>query len=311
MNLSIVIVNWNTRSLLRACLRSLEAAGDLAGIEHEILVIDNASADGSAEMTRQEFPRVTLIANESNLGYAAATNQGFAAARGESILLLNPDTEVPPGALRVLMETLAAHPDAAAVAPRLVDPDGTVQRSVRGFPAPWALLAELSGLARLFPRCRCLGAYRMRYWNHDDERRVDQPMASCLLIRREALEAVGPMDEEFPIFGNDADWCYRAWAAGWSIYFTPRAEIVHHGGASTSQVRRAMFRETERGLTHFYRKHYRGRAGVLGYLLALAAIHAGTAARILVFDARAALGKSPAAPPAREAVERKKERASP
>jgi len=308
VNLSIVIVNWNTRSLLRACLRSLEAAGDLAGIEHEILVIDNASADGSAEMTRQEFPRVTLIANESNLGYAAATNQGFAAARGESILLLNPDTEVPPGALRVLMETLAAHPEAAAVAPRLVDPDGTVQRSVRGFPAPWPLLAELSGLARLFPRSRRLGAYRMRYWNHDDERGVDQPMASCLLIRREALEAVGPMDEEFPIFGNDADWCYRARAAGWSIYFTPHAEIVHHGGASTSQVRRAMLRETERGLTHFYRKHYRGRAGTLGYLLALLAIHAGTAARILAYDARAALGGRP---PAGSSVGREKERARP
>lgn len=259
--------------------------------EREVLVIDNASSDGSAEMIRQEFPGATLTANESNLGYAAATNQGLSAARGEHILLLNPDTEVRPGTLGMLMETLAAHPKAAAVAPRLINPDGTLQHSVRGFPAPWALLAEVSGLARLFPRSRMLGAYRMRYWNHDDERRVDQPMAACLLIRRSALEAVGPMDEEFPMFGNDADWCYRAHAAGWEVRFTPRVEIVHHCGASTSQVRRPMLRETERGLVDFYRKHYRGRTCAAAYALALLAIRVGTAARVLVFDVRAALGR--------------------
>ena len=208
MRLSIVIVNWNTRDLLRACLRSLEAHALPDG--QEVIVVDNASRDESAAMVRDGFPGVVLFANGENTGYAAANNQGIRVATGDNVMLLNPDTEFGPGTLETLLAVLAEHPEAAAVAPRLVEPDGRPQHSVRGFPAPGPLLAEAAGLAALFPRSRALGGYRMRHWDLGDERDVDQPMTSCLLIRREALEQVGLLDEEFPIFFNDVDWCYRA-----------------------------------------------------------------------------------------------------
>ncbi|MBI3946278.1 MAG: glycosyltransferase family 2 protein [Armatimonadetes bacterium] len=292
MKLSVVVVNWNTGALLRACLRSLlahplERTGQA---DQEILVIDNASADGSADMVRREFPGVTLIANETNLGYAAANNQGIRRARGEYLLLLNPDTEVPPGGLATLVSLLEAHPEAAAAAPRLVGLDGRTQRSVRGFPSPIALLAEITGLAALFPRR--LGGYRVRGWNHDSEREVDQPMTSCLLIRRQALEQVGLMDEAFPIFFNDVDWCYRARQRGWTIRFTPRVAVLHHYGASTSQVRGAMIRESGRSLARFYRKHYRGRIPAPLYAACVAAMHLGTGARGLWCRARTSLSSS-------------------
>lgn len=280
MKLSVIIVNWNTAALLRACLLSLrKAVTELAG-GAEVIVVDNASSDGSAAMVRGEFPEVRLIANDRNAGYAAGNNQGLRMAQGEAVLLLNPDTEVPAGALERLLNVLEAHPDVGAVAPRLIGPDGRPQASVRGFPAPGALLAECLGLAALFPRSRRLGSYRLRHWPLDDERDVDQPMMSCLLIRRQALDDVGLLDEAFPIFFNDVDWCYRARQRGWRIRFTPRVDVLHHGGASTSQVRRDMIRESGRSLERFYQKHYRGRLWAPVYALALLAIRAGTLLRL-------------------------------
>lgn len=295
MSLSIVIVNWNTRDLLRACLRSLTAPGRHPGLCADIRVVDNASHDGSAEMVRREFSQVTLIANDENRGYAAANNQALRDCRGDFVLLLNPDTELPSGSLWALLDALRAHPEAAAVAPRLVGPDGETQLSVRGFPSPLALLAEATGLARLFPRHARLGAYRRRDWNPDEECEVDQPMASCFLIRRAALDQVGLMDEGFPIFFNDVDWCYRARARGWTIRFVPGVSIIHHGGASTSQVRRSMIRESGRSLARFYAKHYRQRTPLPLYALCRALIHVGTWARCALWDLR----HRKAAPPAR------------
>lgn len=284
MKLSIIVVNWNTCSLLRACLLSLRRHPAAGG--QELVVVDNGSSDGSAEMVRREFPEVLLIANAKNTGYAAANNQGLRAASGDFLLLLNSDTEVLAGALDTLVEVLETHPEAGAAAPRLVWPDGRVQPSVRGFPAPGALLAEVTGLARLFPRSRSLGAYRMRWWDYDDEREVDQPMTSCLLIRRAALEQVGLLDEAFPIFFNDVDWCFRARQLGWRIRFTPRAEVLHYLGATTSKRRGAMLLESGRSLARFYRKHYRGRTFLPLYAASLLAIHLGTWGRYALFSLR-------------------------
>ncbi|MBM3500566.1 MAG: glycosyltransferase family 2 protein, partial [Armatimonadetes bacterium] len=240
--LSICIVNWNTRDYLRACLRSIRET--IAHLDHETIVVDNASADGSAAMVAEEFPQVMLIANADNLKYAAGNNQALRAATGASKLLLNPDVVLKPGAVEELLAALDRHPKAGAVAPRLVHPDGSPQLSCRTFPDPPALAYEALGLARLFPHSRRFGAYRMSWWAHDDERRVDQPMASALLIRAAALEAVGLFDEDFPIFFNDVDLCRRLLDAGWEVWFTPRAEVIHHVGASTRQVRRAMIAES-------------------------------------------------------------------
>jgi N-acetylglucosaminyl-diphospho-decaprenol L-rhamnosyltransferase len=274
VDLSALIVNWNTRDLLRRCLLSLrETSRRLAeeGRTLETIVVDNASADGSAAMVAAEFPEVRLIANAENRNYAAGSNQALEVAQGDFLLLLNPDTELPAGAARALLRFLEERPAAAAVAPALVHPDGRVQISVRGFPAPAALVGELTGLGRLFPRSRW-GSYRPAHPDEGEPALVDQPMTSCLLLRRAALAAVGGFDEQFPLFFNDVDLCYRLRAAGWEIWYDPRVRVLHQGGASTRQVRPEAIRLSHRGLLDFYRKHYRAHMGRLGYAAAASAI---------------------------------------
>ncbi|MHB0913496.1 MAG: glycosyltransferase family 2 protein [Armatimonadota bacterium] len=257
MNLSILIVNWNTRELLARCIESVYAHPP--AVDFEVVVVDNASTDGSAAMVRERFPDVRLIANAENAGYAEGNNQGLRVSAGRHVLLLNPDTEVRPGALYALVAFMDAHPNAAAVACRLVGPDERVQRSCRSFPDPRGVLFEYLGLARLFPRSRFFGSYRMTWFDYATETEVDQPMASCLLLSRQAIDKVGMFDKEFPIFFNEVDWCYRAKKSGWKVYFTPTAEVLHHGGASTRQVKPAMVRESHRSLVAFYERYYKGR----------------------------------------------------
>lgn len=277
--LSICIVNWNTRALLRACLQSIYRHPPSEPFE--VIVVDNASPDGSAAMVQQEFPQVTLIANTENRGYARGNNQAMQRAQGEFVLLLNPDTEVLPETLDRAVAFLQAHPEAGAIGAKQIFPDGRVQPSVRGFPTPANLLGEVTGLAQLFPRSRRLGGYRMRWFSYDTVAEVDQPMATFLMVPRAVIEQVGQMDEAFPLFFNDVDWCYRIKQAGWKIYFVPEVQILHHGGASTQQVRLSALRESHRALEAFYRKHYRGRLNAILYALCIAAIRLGGMLRVL------------------------------
>ncbi len=282
--LSICIVSWNTRELLDACLVSIRTIPD--EVTREVIVVDNASGDGTAEMVRADHPEVTLIANADNRGYAAGNNQAIEVARGEMILLLNPDIVVLEGALDTLVRFLEDHAEAAAVAPRLVSPDGSVQASCRSFPRPDVVLYEALGLSRLFPRSRRFGKYRMTWWDYDDERPVDQPMASAFLVRRSVLEEIGLMDEQFPIFFNDVDLCERIWDAGGEVWYTPHASMVHVGGASTGQVRRRMLIESHRSFVRFYRKHYRGKIAWWRYAGAVALLQVGYVLRLLLHDLR-------------------------
>jgi GT2 family glycosyltransferase len=283
VDLSIVIVNWRTRELLRACLQSLRAAlaEPLAACTAELIVVDNASGDGSAEMVREEFPEVKLIANGENRGYAVGNNQGLEAARGRNVMLLNPDTEVPREAVERLEACLTERPRCGAVAPMLVYPDGRPQASLRGFPTPLALLGAVTGLARLAPASSPLASYLPRELPATPAP-VDQPMTSCLLFRGEALREVGPFDETFPIYFNDVDLCWRLRQSGWEIWFVPEARVVHHVGASTRQVRMAMLWESHRSLHRYYQKHYRKQLAAPVYGLIVAAIYAGAVARSLV-----------------------------
>ena len=267
--ISICILNWNTREHLREALRSV-FANLPSGLETEVLVEDNASADGSAEMVRQEFPQVALQEDEANLGYAAGSNRLIARALGEFVLLMNPDVRLQQGTVEALLRALGEHEDAAA--PRLLFPEGRLQHSVRTFPTPAVLLWEATGLARLFPRSRVFGAYRMTWWDYNDEREVEQPMASLLLVRRRAWEQIGGFDEGFPLYFNDVDFCYRLREAGWKIVFVPQAQAVHYLGASTRQQRLQSLRESHRSLARFYAKHYRKRYGPLVYGFAQALI---------------------------------------
>jgi len=270
--LSACIVNWNTRDDLRACLAALAEHPYTRG-EQEVVVVDNASVDGSAEMVRAEFPGAVLVANDANRNYAGGTNQALEAATGDLLLLLNPDARVTPGALDRLAEFLDTKPDAAAVAPKLVHKDGTVQASVRGFPAPAAVLWDVLKLARVWRNVPAFGAYRLPRFDYGAMGEAPQPMASCFLLRREAYEKVGGMDERFPLFFNDVDWCLRAYEAGFRIYYTPEATVQHGYGGTTRRSaarRRVTVWESHRALLRLWDKHY--KEGTAPPLLALATL---------------------------------------
>lgn len=262
MRLSVIVVSWNVSKLLIKCLETLKR--DLSGIEAEVFVVDNASADDSVEMVRREHAWVTLIANESNLGFAKANNQAMKLAKGEFILLLNPDTEVMAGAIPHLIGFLEKHPQAGIVAPQLINTDGSVQRSCRAFPTFTAMLYELLGLSKLFPNHKLFGSYKMLDFDHDVLREVDQPEGACLLLRRPVIDQVGILDEGFFMLFEEVDWCYRIKQAGWQIWFDPAAKVVHHYGQSIKQVKARMILSSHRGLYRFWSKHYAGKNSYLG-----------------------------------------------
>lgn len=255
LTLSIAIVNWNTRQMLLDALASIYDAPP--AFPFEVIVVDNASPDGSAAAVAERFPQVVLVANTENAGYALGNNQAIERASGEYVLLLNPDVLLPQGGLERAVGFMQRHTEAGALGIRQVHPDGRLQRSVRGFPTPMAVLWELLGFSRLFSGSRLFGAYRMTWFDYAHVAEVDQPMGTFLLIRRAVLDQIGPLDLDFPIFFNEVDWCLRCKRAGWKIYFTPDVEIIHYGGASTTQVGAAMAWESRRGLLRFYAKHYR------------------------------------------------------
>jgi len=292
MRLSIAIVNWNTSALLAACLSSIKRSHEVgAGFQippqlHEIIVVDNASEDFDEAAFRAEFPEVKLIRNSNNAGCARANNQALEIASGDYVLLLNPDTEIPledaseascteasSSPIQTLIDFMASHPRAAAAGPKLVRPDGQIDRSVRSFPYPGPIAWEYLGLSKLFPKSRLFGAYRMTWFGYDTVAEVDQPMGSALILNKAAIQDVGLMDESFPIFFNEVDWLYRAKQKGWQVYFVPDATIVHHGAASTRQVkRRVMVGESHKSLLRFYAKHFKGRIFAPIYYFTVACI---------------------------------------
>lgn len=258
IELSVVIPSWNTVDLLRACLRHLLAA-DLP--EAEVIVIDNASADGSADMVAREFPAVLLVRNPENAGFARACNQGLRLARGSFVLLLNSDTEVAPDAIARLLAFLGEHPDYAAAAPLLHSPDGRVQPSLKRFPTLATALWFATPLERWFPDSRELRRYFMRDADQERSADVDQPPAACLLVRRSALDAVGLFDEQLWLFYNDVDLSKRMARAGLRTRYVAEARVLHHEGASTSKFGRFL-PEWHKNRLHYYHKHH-GRLGGL------------------------------------------------
>jgi len=267
MRLSVCIVNWNTRDYLRECLGSL-CQYPPAGAETEIIVVDNASEDGSTAMVEEKFSQVILLANADNRGYAEGNNQALQQATGDYLLLLNPDVVVHPESLTRALAFMAAHPDAGAMGCRLIGRDGETQRSLRSFPDPAPVLWEFLGLSRLFPQSRRFGAYRMTWFDYNRVLEVDQPMGSFLLLTRAAFEKVGLMDTQFPIFFNEVDWCWRAKREqGLRIYYTPDVTVTHYGAGSTRQVKVSMVRESHRSLLRFYDKHYTHLAAPMRWLI--------------------------------------------
>jgi N-acetylglucosaminyl-diphospho-decaprenol L-rhamnosyltransferase len=256
MDIAVVTVSWNTKALLEKCLLALRQ--ELARLPRRsaIFVVDNNSVDGSAAMVRQNFPEVKLIANAENLGFAAANNQVLSRVAADWYLLLNPDTEIRPGAVAELLEFAAANPRAGVVAPQLLNGDGTVQRSCRSFPTLAGMAAELSGFSRLFPLAK-FSNYKMLDFDHASVRAVDQPEGACLLVRKQVLDQVGLFDEKFFMLFEEVDWCFRVKEAGWEIWFIPQAKVIHHYGQSIKQVKAKMIYFSHRGFFRYLMKHSR------------------------------------------------------
>ncbi len=268
-DISTIIVNLNTRELLRACLASVYAED--SRLQNEVIVIDNGSTDGSTDMVRREFPRVRLHTNTSNEGFARPNNVGMQMATGRYILLLNSDAALHPGALRKLSAFLDNNSGVGACGPRLVYPDGRQQRSVKGFPSLWTHFCDMCLLDKVFPRSHLFGKGEMEYFSYDETQEVDHVMAAAFLVRREVLETAGVIDERFSIYYNDMDWCYRIKALGWKIFYVHDAVVTHHGGKTVAAVNRdfSYFHELYDNVMLFYQKRY-GRPGVIVYKLTLA-----------------------------------------
>ncbi len=267
LDLGIVIVSYNTCALLRACLRSVFASQ--GGFCFAVCVVDNGSSDGSAEMVATEFPEARLIANERNLGYPAANNQGLRAfgftgspprpsapAAPRFVLLLNSDTEVPPDGLANMLSFMDECEEAGAAGPKLVRPDGSLDLACRrSFPTPEVSFYRMVGLSRIFPSSRRFGRYNLTYRDPDEVTELDSVVGAFMLVRREAIREAGLMDESFFLYGEDLDWAYRIKQAGWKIFYNPAVTVHHVKRASAQQNPRARL-EFYRAMRIFYHKHF-------------------------------------------------------
>jgi len=286
MDLSIVIVNWNTRDTLRDCLKSVYQ--ETQDIQVEVVVIDNASSDDSATMVKAEFPQAILIENSENRGFAAANNQGIAIAKGRYVLLLNSDTTVLDNAIANTVKFADEHPEAAVVGCRVLNSDKTLQPTCFMFPSVMNMILSATYLYKLFPQSRIFGRERMSWWERDDIREVNVVTGCFMLVRKEAIDQVGVMDEQFFMFGEETDWCYRFGRAGWKILFTPDAEAIHLGGESCKKVVPEMALQLRASILLFFKKHknafyYRSACLLIGLFFLL---------RIPYWLARVAFSKS-------------------
>jgi GT2 family glycosyltransferase len=264
--ITVIVVNYNTRDLLRDCLATAVNAGAA-----EVMVVDNASSDGSAAMVRRDYPTVTLLANQANSGFGAAANQAIFASRTPYVLLLNSDVLLNPQTVPALTAYLECRPQAAVAGPRLLNADGSLQPSAFPFPTPAALLWQATSLGRLAAvRPALRERLRERYligWNHDQNRVVPWVMGAVLAIRRDVFTAVGGFDPTFYMFSEEVDLCYRLQKFGWQVHYTPSATAVHLGGASTNQQRHRMEVQRYRSTELFYRRHYSVPAAIALRLL--------------------------------------------
>ncbi|MGA9348755.1 MAG: glycosyltransferase family 2 protein [Anaerolineae bacterium] len=265
MDLAIVIVSWNVRELLEGCLTSVYESLRSSNLTGEVWVVDNASTDGSAEMVRGRFPQARLIANETNAGFAAANNQalqamGFPSAGTHElpryVLLLNPDTEVLDDALTTMVRFLDENPHAGVAGAKLLYPDDRLQHSAFAFPTLAQAFLDFFPLHYRLLGSHLNGRYPRRLYERGEPFPIDHPLGAALMVRGEAIQEVGLLDERFFIYCEEIDWCMRMKKAGWGIYCVPRAEVVHHVAKSTKQVRGEMFVALWRSRYLLFEKHY-------------------------------------------------------
>ncbi len=286
LDLAIVILNYNTAGLLRDCLQSVLASR--TDMQVGVCVVDNASTDGSAELVRAEFPDVHLIVNRHNVGYSAGNNIGLrwfgfgernaTQPHPRYALLLNPDTVVPPDALERMAAFLDARPAAGVAGPRVRRPDGSLDRACRrSFPTPQISFYRMTGLSRVFSKSKRFNAYNLEYLSEDAVHPVDSVVGAFMLVRGEAIEQAGLLDEEFFMYGEDLDWAKRIKDAGWEVWYNGQVSITHVKAAASRQSVKSRIDFYE-AMWIFYRKHYRSRTGwLLDKLILLGVVGKGSA----------------------------------
>ncbi len=266
--LSIIILSYNTKDVLENCLASIDAVKTPADA-WEIIVVDNNSRDGSADMVQKNFPPVMLIRQKKNVGFAAGNNIGIKKSKGEYVLLLNSDTEVAPGAIQETLQYLKHHADVGVITCKLLRPDGTIDPAChRGFPTPWAAFTYFIGLERLFPNLKLFSQYHQGYKDMEQIHEIDSLSGAFYLIGRNVIDKVGYLDEQFFMYGEDLDWSYRIKRAGWKIIYYPFVSILHKkwlsGRAHTDEAQRKQTQKYFFGAMElFYKKHYQHKYGWL------------------------------------------------
>lgn len=281
MDLSIIILNYKTRDLTLACLQSVFSSA--TSYIYEVILIDNASNDGIIPAATEQYPQVVCIANTDNVGFSRANNQGIRIAKGRYVLLLNSDTIVQPDTLEVMLHFMDENPTVGASGCKIVLPDGSLDKACkRGFPTPSASFYYAFGFSKLFPKIPRFNQYQLGYLSPDDEYPIDSLVGAFMLIRREAIEQVGMLDEEFFMYGEDIDWCYRIKEAGWVNYYYPHTQIVHHKGASSRRKPFKIIYEFHRAMILFHNKHYRKKYS----WLTNAMVYAGVSLKFILSLAR-------------------------
>ncbi|MBZ9609312.1 glycosyltransferase family 2 protein [Clostridium estertheticum] len=273
MDLSIVIVSYNTVDLLRDCLSSV--IQNTENIEYEIWVVDNQSKDGSSDMVESEFPQVKLIRNSINGGFSQANNLAIRQCRSSKyVLILNPDTIVPKGTLVECVDFMEKDKEIGCLGCKVVKVNGTLDKACkRGFPSPWNSLCYLMKIDKLFPNNKRFGGYNATFIHEDEESEIDSLVGAFMMLRREAIEQVGLLDETFFMYGEDIDWCYRIKQAGWKNYYHPKVRIVHYKGESSKKQSTRMIGEFHKSMFIFYNKHYKNKYNAIVNLLTYLGIY--------------------------------------
>lgn len=268
IDLSVIIVNFNTEKLLADCLRSVFSSKD--DLAYEVFVVDNASADGSVKMVKKQFPQVLLLSNRENLGFAKANNQAIGKSKGRYVLLLNPDTIVEKNTFSKMVGFMDKAPTIGAATCKVVLPNGQLDRDCRrSFPTPWISFTKFSKLSRIFPKTKLFGSYQLTYLDENKKADIDACVGAFMMVRRKVIREVGVLDEDFFFYGEDLDWCYRIKKKGWRIVYYPKVKIIHYKGASsgikhsskqvtlaTKESKRKALIASIEAMKIFYQKHY-------------------------------------------------------
>ena len=262
---TVIIVSWNARYYLDKCLASIYT--HTGANNRQIIVVDNASVDGSPELVRESYPSVNLICLESNLGFAKANNIGIRESRGKYLFLINSDVEVKSDFIVPLQDFMERSPDIGLLGPRMVNADGNLQRSCMGFPTLWNMFCRSFALDTIFPNSTLFCGHLMTHWDHASARDVEVVNGCFWVVRTDALRDVGPLDEDYFFYGEDMDWCKRFHDKGWRVFYYPAVEAIHYGGASAVNAPVKYHVELHRANMQYYRKHHSTAAYFAFYIL--------------------------------------------